>query len=310
MILKKCFKDDKAALSIEAAIVIPALLIFIGFIYLYIFSIRIDLLYQEAGYSAVRELELLLSLSDQKDLKSNAAKDYKEKIKKYFENRITAKGLNLRQNYWLKNNVNPRISIFFIRDENYQLLRDEIKGLEYKFSYSSPKILGAKTYSYKLPIPYWGGLKLNSLEIEDNKEDKQEKSIWSEHNFKRGNYFRKKYGANLPHSYPVVAKVNGSTITSIMSLDLTAPSYKNFENLNNQVSYQANKLKNFSGTKDWGQDKITIDVNNIKNKKLLIIIPKNSDASSKLYLKQIKKQLEQPGFSIEVIEDGVSEKFE
>ncbi len=310
MILKKCFDDDKAALSIEAAIVIPALLIFIGVIYLYTFSIRIDLLYQEAGYSAVRELELLLSLSDKKDLKSNAAKNYKEKIKKYFENKITAKALSLRQNYWLKKNINPRISKYFIRNENYQLLRDGIKGLEYKFSYSSPKILGDKTYSYKLPIPYWGGLKLNSLEIETNKEDKQETSIWSEHNFKRGNYFREKYGANLPHSYPVVAKFNGSTITSIMSLDLTAPSYKNYENLNNQVSYQANKLKNFSGTKDWGKDKITIDINYIKNRKLLIIIPENSDASSKLYLNQIKNQLKQPGFSIEVIEDGVSEKFE
>lgn len=310
MILKKYFENDKAALSLEAAIVIPILLVFIGIIYLYVFSIRIDLLYQEAGYSAVRELELLLSVSDQKDLKNNVSKDYKEKLKKYFENKITAKALNLRQNYWLKKNINPKISKYFIKDEAYQLLRDEIKGLEYKFSYNSPKILGDKTYSYKLPIPYWGGLKINSLEIEENKNEKQKESIWSEHNFKRGNYFRKKYGANLPHSYPVIAKVSGSTITSIMSIDLTAPSYKNYEYLNNQVSYQTNKLKKFAGTKDWGKDNITIDINNIKNRKLLIIIPENSDTSSKLYLNKIKQQLKQPGLSIEVIEDGVSEKFE
>ena len=307
---KKCFRNDKAAISIEAAIVIPTLLIFIGIIYLYIFSIRVDLIYQEAGYSSVRELELLLSLSEQKDIKNDYANDYKEKLKKFFENKISAKALNLRQHYWLGKNINPKLGNYFIRDEYYQLSRDELKGLEYEFSYTSPKILGTKTYKSKLPIPYWGGLKINSLELDEQKDEKNEKSIWSEHNFKRGNYFRKKYGANLPHSYPVIAKVNGDTITSIMSLDLTAPSYRNFENLNKQVSYQANKLKSFAGTENWGREKISINVKNIKNRVLLIIIPENSDASSKIYLKSIKVKLDQAGFTIKIVEDGVSEKFE
>lgn len=310
MISKKLFRDDNGALSLEAAIVIPTLLVFIGVLYLYVFSIRVDLVYQEAGYSSVRELELLLSISEQKDIKNNYAKDYKEKLRKIFENKISAKALNFRQHYWLQKNINPNISQYFIRDEDYQLSRDENKGLEYEFSYTSPKLLGEKKYTYKLPIPYWGGLKINSLKFDEDKEDKNEKSIWSEHNFKRGNYFREKYGANLPHSYPVIAKVNGTTITSIMSLDLTAPSYKSFDNLNKQVGYQANKLKKFAGTDNWGKEKISINVANIKNRVLLIIIPENSDINSKIYLKSIKNSLDQVGFTINIVEDGVSEKFE
>ena len=73
-------------------------------------------------------------------------------------------------------------------------------------------------------VPIFGDLELSLPETTD--ETATADKVWMLSNFERGYSLRNTFAGNLPPSYPVIAKWDNNTATSIKSIDLTAPGYR------------------------------------------------------------------------------------
>jgi hypothetical protein len=131
-------------------------------------------------------------------------------------------------------------------------------------------------------VKAWMGGDETQAVLEGSRED-----IWSLSNFQRGLKIRRLFGANLPTSFPVIAKfVNGKAVM-IKSMDLTAASYQAGDNAEKTLKGYLNELVKYKGQeKPWGSDDILIRGKDITSRELLLVIPKNdlSDANEKLLL--------------------------
>lgn len=101
-------------------------------------------------------------------------------------------------------------------------------------------------------------------------------SLWLLPNFERGRMIRQQFQANLPGNFPVIASFQGGTATMIKSLDATLPYYQAGDALYKQVRMYIDELQSFAGQeKPWGSEAITILPDEIRNKILLLVIPRN-----------------------------------
>ncbi len=105
--------------------------------------------------------------------------------------------------------------------------------------------------------------------------------IWSLNNFQRGLKLRRKFGANLPNSFPVIARYENGKAVMIKSMDLTADSYRTASNTEKTLKGYINELAEYKGMeKPWGSDNILIRGEDISQKELLLIIPENQPGES------------------------------
>lgn len=156
-------------------------------------------------------------------------------------------------------------------------------------------------------IPMYGRIRLS---LTDNQQDPEKDSVWSLHNFDRGQYFRELFGANLPFSYPVIASFIGGTATSIKSIDLTAPYYESGDGLHNKIQNHINELAQFSGTEQpWGSDNIQIDGQSITDRVLKIVIPENSPEHLVSEISGYQSYANDHGVKIEIQTYGVSDRY-
>lgn len=124
-------------------------------------------------------------------------------------------------------------------------------------------------------VPIFGDLELTLPETTD--ETAPADKVWMLSNFERGYSLRTSFGGNLPSSYPVIAKWENNTATSIKSIDLTAPGYHSLGCLSETIQDYMDELAAFEGTVEpWGQDNIQISSNDIAKRVLLLIVPLNS----------------------------------
>ena len=100
--------------------------------------------------------------------------------------------------------------------------------------------------------------------------------IWSLSNFQRGLKIRRLFGANLPNSFPVIAKYEAGKAVMIKSMDLTAASYQKGNTAERTLKGYLNELREYQGQeKPWGSDGIVIKKSEIKHRELLLVIPQN-----------------------------------
>lgn len=124
-------------------------------------------------------------------------------------------------------------------------------------------------------VPIFGDLELTLPETAD--ETAPADKVWMLGNFERGYALRSSFGGNLPPSYPVIAKWENNTATSIKSLDLTAPGYGSSGPLSETIKEYTDDLAGFGGTAEpWGRDNIQINSIDISKRVLFLIIPVNS----------------------------------
>jgi len=124
-------------------------------------------------------------------------------------------------------------------------------------------------------VPIFGDLELTLPETADAASPADK--VWMLSNFERGYSLRSSFGGNLPPSYPVIAKWENNTATSIKSIDLTAPGYHSYGPLSDNIKNFIDELAGFQGTPEpWGKENIQISNNDISNRILLLIIPLNS----------------------------------
>ncbi len=114
--------------------------------------------------------------------------------------------------------------------------------------------------------------------------------IWALSNFQRGLKIRRLFGANLPSSFPVIAKYDNGHAVMIKSMDLTADSYQRGNNAEKTLLEYIDKLAEYKGQQTpWGSDDIVIREQDIIGRELKLVIPENelSDANEALLEKMV-----------------------
>lgn len=125
--------------------------------------------------------------------------------------------------------------------------------------------------------------------------DTESSEIWMLDNFTRGHRFRKIYGANLPDYFPVIASFRDGEATMIKSIDLTAPTYQDKNVLRSCIETMIDDLAGFTGAGSPGrEEKVVITVDEIKRRRLLVIIPENAGQP---WLTDLEHELQQYAFS-------------
>lgn len=80
------------------------------------------------------------------------------------------------------------------------------------------------------------------------------------------------YGGNLPDAFPVIAAFEDGTAVMIKSLNHTLPSYRKKGAMEKAVLKMIDTLEAFQGAEYGG---ISIRKEDIKRKKLILILPEN-----------------------------------
>ncbi len=99
-------------------------------------------------------------------------------------------------------------------------------------------------------------------------------SIWDLSDFQRGKIIQEKLGRNLPDKFPVIAQNNNGDIAKIRSIDLEDKTYKNPNQLKNEMISEINRLANFKGAR-YG--KVEILEKDIKSRKIIFVFPEVLD---------------------------------
>lgn len=192
------------------------------------------------------------------------------------------------------------INVNFDIDDNHNVI---FMTVDYRIS----TILGDVGRSCVTSIPVYGdfSLFLNGTDASDGEED----DIWSKDNFQRGQLFRDRYGANLPYMFPVADIYDDGNVTSILSMDLTAPDYVSGKGLGKSIKYDINRLAKFKGDK-MNYKGTNYVVDDIKSKRLLVIVPSNSDPDIKAMLASYKDYAASKGVILDIKDYGISRKYD
>lgn len=111
-------------------------------------------------------------------------------------------------------------------------------------------------------------------------EQEQGTTVWDMDNFARGRALRSKFGSNLPDNYPVIARFKDGEALAIKSVDLNKPTYDDPSELFRKVSPQIESLAGFVGTASpFGKTQVLIRASDIRIKRLLLVIPADSNLS-------------------------------
>ena len=100
--------------------------------------------------------------------------------------------------------------------------------------------------------------------------------IWLMDNFSRGKSLRQLFGANLPADFPVLARFDNGDATAIKSMDLTAPTYQNPDEIRFLIGRQISQLAVFPGAVRKRGDQVwRVAESDIQTRRLLLVIPQN-----------------------------------
>lgn len=99
-------------------------------------------------------------------------------------------------------------------------------------------------------------------------------NVWAMSVFKRGKAIEKEFGSNLPEMFPVIDRFDSVTgeCVMIVSIDYTAPTYSNREEVRKRILSCVNDLVNFRGGEC---EDVLIKQEQILKKKLLVVLPDN-----------------------------------
>ncbi len=103
------------------------------------------------------------------------------------------------------------------------------------------------------------------------------KNLWDLPNIKRGSEIRKLQGANLPFNFPVIARYESGTVTSIKSLNIDETYYKDSVSLRKKINGYINKLEEFNGDTSG---EYSISSTQILRKELVLVIPETEVSMS------------------------------
>lgn len=316
--------------TLEAAVILPLTLTLIFFLFSAIRLVREDSLIRYAIDQTCEEMALLLPAAEAlaSPLASAAPgiQDFLAEIlpAQGMQEVITTMAADLgsslvfsnlihsRMDYWL-DEARSGLSLDRISHKRQVFLNwnsgDSVIGLTVNYRQST--LIGSIQKSAHGVIPIWSSGSLTGSSS-DSQNENNAGDIWSQGNFQRGQEFRLMFGGNLPFNFPVIASWDGSTATSIKSMDLTAPSYSFAEGADRQLQLHLSDLANFRGASLTleGAD-YSVAADQIAGKRLILVIPENYPG----WLDQSQRsdwlaQADGLGIQLEIREYGTSLRYQ
>lgn len=287
------YRLKRGSIALEAAITISLMLLLIFFMLTCILSSQLEIAVGSALDNTAAEISLLLPLADLLIEASEPAQDILKDLDDFdnqfaedpifsllFDGHITdvissvlfGELIERRCDYWLlDSSAGQMLNLSLIQNKYIEMLwHDENNFLIFQANFEVNTIFGAMRRTVRSVVPIWTG---QSRALAENNASGP--NVWSLDNFSRGIALREHFGADLPLSYPVIASFKNGTATAIRSIDLTATSYQDSDQVVKTIASEINRLADFSGFK--GSDKMPkIDNDMIKTRKLMLIIPANS----------------------------------
>jgi len=177
--------------------------------------------------------------------------------------------------------------------------------IEVYTTYSVITLAGRCERSIYNVIPIYGK---GDLFLLASKEQKIDDDIWSKDNFTRGDEFREMYGGNLPKMFPVIDAYEDGKATSIMSIDLTAPTYDSEDEIIKKIGGNIDDLYGFGGA-DTKINGTQYKIDSINTKNLIVVIPSNADENAKNTVYSMGYYAASKGITMTVEEYGTSLKY-
>ncbi len=277
--------SKKASISVEAAIILPALILVFA-----IYTSKANIIYSEAVlYKIIDEKAQEASLMNIaiKYIRDFADAGSGDQIIKNVMNDLIVDTyvLSVRNSMICETIEAASTDRIFHRTIQIESIKaqENISGSVLYISCSylliSPMLKKSKTMT--IPVPIWKSRR----EYPGKDKTDASEDIWEEDNFKRGTFFREKYGGDLPVGYPVISGFSGGTAVSIRSIDLNKTTWEQPEDVYEELKDEIDELAEFRGTSDpWGSDDILIRNEDIKRRVLKIIIPGSSDQNKYEYI--------------------------
>lgn len=327
--------NKKGSSSVETAIAMTATLIFICSIISIIVFYRADILMQRSIVQACEEYSLIsplqITASDAVSTLINLFPDKKagtmkgaELIKKVgsaligfdafsgnsieniiLENTAAHTLANkIRSGYIVRNNN----SDFYVPDMiDVDLNIDHSRNImEVRCDYTIITLAGNIRRSMYQTVPMYGRFEL----FLNDGSDKEEDDIWSKDNFTRGDFFLEEQGANLPKTFPVINSLSGGVAKSIVSIDLTAPTYSSKSRITKLITSEVDSLRDFDGAHVIIDGKrYWVSSSDMKVKVLTVIIPKNSPKQARDAVESMREYADQNNIRMNIFEYGTSKRY-
>lgn len=284
----KAFRDRKAGLSLETALILPIFLIVGYFLLSVLIGLRTDLVYRHALTQWRNETAMIISAIDTfaktADLEAGGVLDFLEEADKdILKSAITDVGSSVtfgylfqkRLDYWLGKSAGAA-GVVIPAQERQLILRWHYGEFRLDHELNYELVTPWRRYPRRISgaIPLWIQTHPTKATAED---DGEESDIWSEHVFVRGAYFRDLAGANLPRNFPVYCRYDNGTATACRSLDPNAPSYGDSEQVIRQIRRELNRIDNFTGGKVGDSGPVAeLTPAMISTKVLILYIPSNT----------------------------------
>lgn len=283
----------KGSIALEAAVSIPLMLLILVFMLSAIISCQLEAAVGAALDNTAAEISLLIPVIDLIIDSSESMQDILSELDEIdqqlaenpfvnllFDGQVTdilssvlfGELISQRCDYWLNDAASGQEMYLHMLDDMYiEMLwqpEDNILTLVAHMEFNT--IFGVMNREVRTIVPLWTGQNRHISET-----DGPESNVWELDNFSRGIALREQFGAELPLSYPVIASFENGTAIAIRSMDLTAPSYQDHDNVIRAVASEITKLADFAGYP--GSDKMpAIDNEMVNERKLKLIIPSNS----------------------------------
>ncbi len=310
---------ERGSLVLETAICLPLVLFICWLLFAAICSVQTDLMLRYAADQTAAELSMLIpgveALATETDvpqikefLGSLGGSEMAELKRDGFDLASSvafSQLINRRIDYWLQQAVNGnRAKLPAGQRRLWLALSDEKKTLELQLKYQVSTPFNASWHDLTSVVPLW--TRYDLAELSQQAKEDADSQIWSADNFTRGRYFRQKIKANLPFNFPVICNFSGGIATAMRSIDLTAPSYQNQEQLYKELNAEIKQLANFSGA-----SQADVTVQNIRSKRLVFIIPQNSpEPNTSNLLATLTRVAQDHGIELAVQRIGKSERYQ
>ena len=339
MIYQKAIRytaDKKGSITLETAIAFTITLIFVCTIISVISFYRSDILIQRSTEQALEEISMLppvaIPVSDAVSTLVNAlpesdalSGDTAEKVSNITKtvtglDRLTGYSLeklllegtlshivadNIRQGYIERNGG----SDFLVPDSiDVDISADaERHILEVEVTYDTYTLAGKIRRTIYSSVPVYGE---SSLFLNGSGSGGARNDIWSKDNFTRGDYFRERYGANLPKTFPVIDSFENGTAGSIVSIDLTAPTYRSGASIIKKIYEEIDDLSGFDGANVIVSGRrYVVDGDDITSRRLTVVIPSNSPESARDTVLGLSGYASLRGVELNIIEYGDSQRY-
>ena len=326
-------RATRGSLSLEAALVLPPLLVLLLCFVLVVQSVGAERVLRAAAEQCAAEMEAVLAATELMEsldvaeqlglerYQSFVVRQLLKLIPRAQRDQLVASAMGqfgadsllqrtaqLASQSALRRHVPPRLLRTLSLNVELDSWHRELQ-LNFHYDLAFPFFRVAR--SMQVPVALWQSgapFKFKGVKPASDEKEKGD-SLWSLGNLQRGRAFQTRYGANLPANYPCLSSVEDGRLVSIRSIDLTAPSYRDPTQLAEVVERELAALAQFDASRLVRDGHLSDEQAAGVSRELSLIIPDNSPDHAVAILRQRAVQALADGIDLVIHRDGHSTRY-